>query len=479
MKDMLQKKSDVLWEIPKSTREDMLVPAWIFASEKLLGLVFRDRSIQQLMNVTTLPGIQTRAVVMPDVHEGYGFPIGAVASTDIADGVISPGGIGYDINCGIRLLKTKISHEDIHNKIDELSIEINRQVPSGVGKGGSLKLTQNDLDDVLNKGCRWAVKHGYADEDDLKYIESFGSLESADSKAVSPRAKERGSNQLGTMGAGNHFVEVDVVESIFDADAAKVFGLFNGQIVIQIHTGSRGLGHQVASDYIKKMIGTLKSFGYDLPDRELACAPISSPVGEEYFAAMSAAANYAWTNRQLITHEVRTAWKNVFGSNGGYVSLLYDVAHNIAKIEEHTINNEKRHVMVHRKGSTRAFPAGHPEVTPEYRNIGHPVLIPGSMGTASYVLVGQPKNMEQSFGSTCHGSGRTMSRTAARKRIFGKDLFTKLKNMGIFVQTGSLKGLAEEAPDAYKDVESVVEVVHNAGIATKVARLRPLAVVKG
>jgi tRNA-splicing ligase RtcB (3'-phosphate/5'-hydroxy nucleic acid ligase) len=479
MKDILQRKSEYLWEIPQSTREDMKVPAWIYCSENLLGLVFRDRSLQQLMNVTTLPGVQTRAVVMPDVHEGYGFPIGAVAATDLNDGVIPPGGIGYDINCGIRLLKTKFTHDEIRDKIKDLSQEINRQVPSGVGKGGSIKLNQNDMDDVLNNGCRWAVKQGFAEESDLKFIESFGSLDSADTKAVSQRAKERGRNQLGTMGAGNHFVEVDVIDKILDEDTAKVFGLSKGQIVIQIHTGSRGLGHQVATDHIKNMVTSLKSFGYDLPDRELACAPISSPIGMEYFAAMSAAANYAWTNRQLITHQIRTAWRNVFGESGGFVSLLYDVAHNIAKIEEHTIGNEKKKVMVHRKGSTRAFPAGHPEVTPEYRNVGQPVLIPGSMGTASYVLVGQPKNMEQSFGSTCHGSGRTMSRTAARKKIFGKDLFNQLTARGISVQTGSMKGLAEEAPDAYKDVESVVDVVHNAGIATKVARLKPLAVVKG
>jgi tRNA-splicing ligase RtcB len=479
MKDILHKKSEYLWEIPQSAREDMKVPAWVFASDKLLDLVFRDRSLQQLMNVTTLPGVQARAVVMPDVHEGYGFPIGAVAATDLNDGVISPGGIGYDINCGIRLLKTKFSHQEIKDKIKDLSKEINRQVPSGVGKGGSIKLSQTDMDDVLNIGCRWAVKQGYAEDGDLKYIESFGSLDSADSATVSPRAKERGKNQLGTMGAGNHFVEVDVIDSILDEKTANGFGLFKGQIVIQIHTGSRGLGHQVATDYIKKMVGSLNSFGYDLPDRELACAPISSPIGEEYFAAMSASANYAWTNRQLITHQIRTAWKNVFGDQGGFVSLLYDVAHNIAKIEEHTINGEKKKVMVHRKGSTRAFPAGHLEVTAEYRSFGQPVLIPGSMGTASYVLVGQQKNMEQSFGSTCHGSGRTMSRTAARKKIFGKDLFNELTSKGIAVQTDSLKGLAEEAPDAYKDVESVVDVVHNAGIATKVARLRPLAVVKG
>lgn len=478
-KETLEKKSDYLWEIPKRTREDMRVPAWVFASEKLLGLVFRDRSLQQLMNVSTLPGVMTRVVVMPDVHEGYGFPIGAVAATDLKDGVISPGGIGYDINCGIRLLKTQYNHSEIKDKIKDISAEINRQVPSGVGKGGKIKLGFDELDNVLNKGCKWAVGKGFAREQDLRFIESNGALESADAKAVSPRAKERGKNQLGTMGAGNHFVEVDVIDAIFDEKTANAYGLSAGQIVIQIHTGSRGLGHQVATDHIKKMVGSLKSFGYELPDRELACSPISSPVGEEYFAAMSAAANYAWTNRQLITHQVRNAWENVFGKQGGHVDILYDVAHNIAKIEEHTIDGEKRRVMVHRKGSTRAFPAGHPEVTPEYRHVGQPVLIPGSMGTASYVLAGQEKNMEQSFGSTCHGSGRTMSRTAARKKIFGKELFAKMKDMGISVQAGSMRGLAEEAPDAYKDVESVVDVVHNAGIARKVVRLKPLAVIKG
>lgn len=311
-RENLQKKSEYLWEIPTSNRDDMRVPAWIYASEKLLGLVFRDRSLQQLINVTTLPGVQGRAVVMPDVHEGYGFPIGAVAATDLKEGVISPGGIGYDINCGIRLLKTEFDHSEIKDKIKDISVEINRNVPSGVGKGGRLKLTNDELTDVLNIGCRWAVANRYASEDDLFYIESNGAMDSADAKAVSPRAMERGKNQLGTMGAGNHFVEVDVIDSIFDEKAAEIFGLSLGQIVIQIHTGSRGLGHQVATDHIKKMVGSLKSFGYELPDRELACSPISSPIGEEYFAAMSAAANYAWTNRQMITHQVRNAWGKRF-----------------------------------------------------------------------------------------------------------------------------------------------------------------------
>ena len=423
--------SPVIWEVAKGTKDFMNVPARIFASEDMLSLVMRDRTLVQLINVTSLPGIISYAMVMPDAHEGYGFPIGAVAATDMSDGVISPGGIGYDINCGIRLLKSNLSYDDIKDRIDELAKEIYKYVPSGVGKCGRVQLSNVEMDKVLNKGCNWADSERYTEENDLRYIESGGSLDSADASAVSRNAVDRGRDQLGTMGAGNHFVEVNRVQKIFDEEAARAYGLKENQVVIQIHTGSRGLGHQVATDYIKQMISLAPQYGITLPDRELSCVPISSPEGQSYFAAMSAAANFAWTNRQLITWEIREAWRNVFGKSSGKLSLMYDVAHNIAKVEEHTVMGEKRKVLVHRKGATRAFPAGHPEVTPEYRNIGQPVLIPGSMGTSSYVLAGLKGSMVHSFGSTCHGAGRLMSRTAARKQIRGDELKNELNEKAV------------------------------------------------
>ncbi len=475
----LKQITPVQWEIAKETMHGMRVNARLYSTAAMLELIASDRSIRQLMNVATLPGIKGHALVMPDVHEGYGFPIGGVAAIDYKDGVISPGGIGYDINCGVRLLKTEIDQKEIRSRLDELAKELNKYVPSGVGKGGGLKLNMKELEEVLNNGVKWALEQGFGEDKDPHYIESRGSLPGAEASAVSDRAKERGRSQLGTMGAGNHFVEVDRIQNILDEEAAAAFGLYPGQIVIQIHTGSRGLGHQVAADYIRQIIGASKSFGYDLPDRELSCAPLNSPLGQDYFAAMCASANYAWTNRQLITHEVREAWENIFGKSAGRPRILYDVAHNIAKIEEHTIDGEKSKVIVHRKGATRAFPAHHPETPERYGAVGQPVLIPGSMGTSSYVLAGLPGSMEHSFGTSCHGAGRTMSRSKARKSVRGEDLLTKLKEMGISIQAGSYKGLSEESPDAYKDVESVVDIVEEAGIAKKVARLKPMAVVKG
>lgn len=477
MKENIEQITPYLWEIEK--QGEMRVPARFYATENMIGQIEKDKSLWQLRNVATLPGIQKYSLVMPDVHEGYGFPIGGVAATDLSEGVISPGGIGYDINCGIRVLKSKFNVEAIKSKINLLSKEIYNTVPSGVGRGGNIKLGTREIDNVLKNGCKWAQKEGYAIDSDLTFTESHGSLATADASAVSETAKKRGFDQLGTMGAGNHFIELNVVQDIFDEEAARVFGLKEGQVVIQIHTGSRGLGHQVATDYIKTMISKVEQYGIKLPDRELSCVPISSDIGEEYFAAMSAAANFAWVNRQIITWEVRRAWKNVFGSDSGDLQLLYDVAHNIAKIEEHTVDGVKRKLMVHRKGATRAFPALHPEVPAEYRKVGQPVLIPGSMGTSSYILVGQPGSMEQTFGSACHGAGRMLSRTAARKQASGEEIKAQLNNRGISVQTGSLKGLAEESPEAYKDVNTVVNVVEMAGIAKKVARLKPMAVIKG
>ncbi len=475
----LTRKGEVIWDIDPTPGGRMNVPARIFALESMLGQVLGDRSVWQLKNVASLPGILKNAVVMPDVHEGYGFPIGAVAAIDYNNGVISPGGIGYDINCGVRLLRSDLTYKEAKGRIKNAVRELYKAVPSGVGISGDIILNKEELDKVLNYGCKWAEDEGYTREGDLRFIESGGCMEWADAKAVSDKAKSRGRDQLGTMGSGNHFVEIDYIDKIFDEKAAQAFGLREGQLVVLIHTGSRGLGHQVATDYVKTMLENSKSFGYDLPDRELSCAPLSSDIGRQYFAAMCAAANYAWTNRQLITSQVRDAWREIFGKSSGRLGIVYDVAHNIAKIENHIVDGKKVKAIVHRKGATRAFPAGHPDLPSEYSQVGHPVLIPGSMGTASYVLIGKPEAMELSFGSACHGAGRAMSRSAALGRLDGNSVFKKLEVKGISVQAGSMKGLAEEAPEAYKDIDSVIETVELAGIASKVAKLKPVGVIKG
>ncbi|MCS6966284.1 MAG: RtcB family protein [Candidatus Kapabacteria bacterium] len=457
----------------------MRVPARVYASEELLEQILCDRSLEQLINVTTLPGIQEAALVMPDAHEGYGFPIGGIAAMDVQEGVISPGGIGYDINCGVRLLVSELTYPEVEPRLELLARAISKAVPSGVGRGGRLKLSFRELESVLNRGAQWAMAEGYAEERDLDFIESHGSLQDADAEAVSKEAKERGRDQLGTMGAGNHFVEVDFVEKIYDKPVAQVLGLRLQQVVVLIHTGSRGLGHQVATDYIRMMLSALSRYNIHLPDRELACAPFHSPEGMQYFRAMCAAANFAWANRQLITWEVRQTWRDIFGEAGGRLRVLYDVAHNIAKVEQHLISGQPKRVLVHRKGATRAFPPEHPETPEVYRRVGQPVLIPGSMGTSSYVLVGALGSMEQTFGSTCHGAGRQMSRHAAKRQVDAEKLRHELRQRGIIVQAGSVRGLVEEAPIAYKDVDAVVRVVDTAGIARMVARLRPMAVVKG
>jgi len=457
-KNDLVKIKDWLWEIPPTHRHDMRVPARIYATEDMLDEILRDRSLEQLVNVATLPGIYKYAIVMPDVHEGYGFPIGGVAAFDVKEGIISPGGIGYDINCGVRLLRSELHFEETRSFIEKLSSEIYREVPSGVGKSGRLRLKNPELDRILEEGAEAMVKMGYGKREDLVCIESDGKLQEADAEAVSAEAKGRGRNQLGTMGAGNHFVEVETVEKVFDDSEAKRLRLFEGQIVILIHTGSRGLGHQIATDYIREMVRRMPQYGFEIPDRELACAPFASKEGERYFHAMCAAANFAWANRELITWEVRKAWQEVFGVQGGELEIVYDVAHNIAKIENGLI--------VHRKGATRAY-------------LGEIVLIPGSMGTGSYVLVGGEMAVRETFGSTCHGAGRRMSRAKAKREIRGSELKAELESRGIVIDAGSMSGLAEEAPEAYKDVDKVVNVVHLAGIAKKVARLRPIAVIKG
>jgi tRNA-splicing ligase RtcB len=474
-KAKLRKISPCLWEIPTSFRADMMVPARIYASEQMLDDLFRDRSLWQLVNLTTLPGIFRYAFVMPDVHEGYGSPVGGIAALKEDDGAISPGMCGYDINCGVRLLRSEAHIQDIREKIPKLIATLYHEVPSGVGTGGKVKLKGRDLDTVLENGVGEAVKLGWADQSDREFCESHGCLTEARSEAVSDRAKQRGADQLGTIGAGNHFVEVQYVEEIFEGAAARNLGLEAGQVVILIHCGSRGLGHQVATDYIKIFNGNLRRHGLDLVDRELACAPFQSPEGQDYFAAMAASANFAWGNRQLITHEVREAWRKVFGESQGSLNLVYDVAHNLVKRETY----DGIPLLVHRKGATRAFPPGHADLPDAYQACGQPVFIPGSMGTASFVLTGVEETMHQAFGSSCHGAGRTMSRTKARSLVQGGQLRQELESRGITVAAGSLASLAEEAPLAYKDVESVVNVVHQAGIAQKVARLKPVGVMKG
>lgn len=481
-KEIFKKISNQLWEIPKEFRSDMRVPARIYASEKMLGEILEDRSVEQLVNVATLPGILKYALAMPDIHEGYGFPIGGVAAMDAKRGVISPGGVGYDINCGVRLLASSFLHKELVPHLADLAHQIARDVPSGVGRGGRIVLKGKELDEILEGGAARLLAQGYGVKDDLEKIEEGGCLAGADASFVSDHAKNRGRDQLGTLGSGNHFLEIQRVEKIFLPEIAKIFGLFENQITVMIHTGSRGLGHQVCTDYVRLMNEKLSSWKIELPDRELASAPLDSEEGQRYFKAMAAAANFAWANREMITDLVRRAWEKVLSHkiSGKYnLDLVYDVAHNIAKFEEHEIDGKKIKVCMHRKGATRAFGPGRKEISEIYRAVGQPVLIPGSMGTASYVLVGTEQAMAESFGSTCHGAGRRMSRTEARRRVGGQMLKKELEAQGIIVCCASLSGLTEEAPLAYKDIDEVVDVVDRAGLAKKVARLVPLAVVKG
>ena len=456
-----EKISDVCWQIPKSYRSDMRVPARVYTTEKMLGDILHDRSIEQLINVATLPGIRRYAIAMPDVHEGYGFPIGGVAAVDADEGVISPGGIGYDINCGVRLLRSGSTFADVQPILAKLTHSIAREVPSGVGRGGSVRLKGEDLERVLQGGASRAVEMGYGEASDLERIESRGRLPGADAKLVSDTARGRGHDQLGTIGSGNHFVEIDRVDAVYDVEEAKRFGIERNGIVLQIHTGSRGLGHQVATDYLRAMSKAMAKHNIHVPDPQLACAPFRSSEGQRYFGAMAAAANFAFANRQLITAGIRRAWKHELPDDA--IEIIYDVAHNVAKLEKYPDMGE---VVVHRKGATRAFP-------------GQPVLIPGSMGTASYLLAGEQKSMTESFGSTCHGAGRVMSRTKARTEIKAEELRDRLRKMGIAFEAGSAKGLVEEAPEAYKDIDAVIDVVARAGIAKKVARFVPVGVVKG
>jgi len=469
------------YQIPSSWRPDMRVPARILGDRAILEAASADRSLEQLVNTACLPGIVNYALAMPDVHQGYGFPIGGVAATAAPDGVISPGGVGYDINCGVRLLGTHLLREEILPHLDELISALYTHCPSGVGKGGPIRLKAKELRQVLERGARWALQRGLATDSDLERTEGDGCLAGADAGCVSERALERGRDQIGTLGAGNHFIEVDVVAEVFDATAAERMGLAPDNVVVQIHCGSRGLGHQICTDYVKRFQKAIQTYGLRLPDRELVCAPLSSPEGRDYLAAMTAAANYAFANRQVLTQAIRHSFEQALAGkvDRHQVFQIYDIAHNMARIETHPVDGRPRKLCVHRKGATRAFGPGSLELPPAYRDIGQPVLVPGSMGTCSWVLRGTQTAMEQTFGSSCHGAGRRLSRRQARKQFKGVKLRRELEHTGIQVMAGSMSGLAEEAPGAYKDVNRVVDVVHGAGIALKVARLVPLAVIKG
>lgn len=471
----LKKINDYTWEIPKTG--EMKVPTVIYTSSKLLEGVKRDRTLQQARNVACLTGIQKMAYVMPDAHQGYGFPIGGVAAFDLDEGIISPGGVGYDINCGVRLLKTEYTEKDIHDKRKLLLAEIFREVPAGVGKGGITRLNRNVLLEVCVKGAEWAVENGYGRREDLKRTEENGRMRETDPSHLSPRAIERGIPQLGTLGAGNHFLEIQKVSEIFDGDVAGVFGIHSvGQILVMIHCGSRGLGHQVASDFIRLMENKIGSRG--LPDRELINAPVRSPLGQQYYKSMSAAVNYAFANRQMIAHWVRNVFKKVMGSAEG-MDQVYDVCHNVAKIERHSIDGRLKDVCVHRKGATRSFGPGREEIPEVYRSVGQPIIIPGSMGTASYILVGTHEAEQLSFGSTAHGAGRVMSRHEAIRRFRGEKIKQDLESRGIELKSTSWKGVAEEASQAYKDVDEVVKVSHKAGLGKLVAKVIPVGVMKG
>ncbi len=471
-----KKINDFLWEIPKSFWTKMRVPARLYLSDKMWNQI-ESRALEQLVNTTTLPGIVKYALGMPDLHSGYGPPIGGVGAIKIPEGVVSPGFVGYDENCGVRLLKSEYNDKEIGFYLDRLAAEIQKKIPSGLGRGRGIKLGLGEIDKILEGGVPYLVKKGYGKEEDIENCEEKGRMVQAAAAAVSDRAKNRGRDQVGTLGSGNHFIEIQKVAEIFDQAVAQIFGLFQDQVVVMIHTGSRGLGHQNCTDYLKVVMRVLPKYKIELPDRELACVPFGSPEGQRFFRAMSAACNYAWANRQMITYYIREAWQAVLTPKTG-LRLLYDVAHNIAKIEEHFVDGEKTKLLVHRKGATRAFPPGHLEIPFQYKEVGQPVLIPGSMGTASYVLVGTKRSAEAWY-TVCHGAGRTMSRRAATRRISGSEVVRELESRGIVVKCWSMRGIAEEAPLAYKNVDEVVEVVHQAGLARKVARLVPLAVIKG
>jgi tRNA-splicing ligase RtcB len=474
----LEKVDDWRWRIPRDEALGMRTDVLIFASRPILDQVSRDKSLEQAANVATLPGIVGPSLAMPDIHQGYGFPIGGVAATDLEYGVVSPGGVGFDINCGVRLLRVNLTRDDVVPRIRQFVDEVFRQVPCGTGGAGHIDISRKQLDQLLAGGAPWLIREGYGEERDNEFAEAGGALEDADPDAVSEKAKERGRPQIGTLGSGNHFLEVQYVERVDDGAIAKAFALSEGQIVVLIHSGSRGLGHQVCTDSLQQISVAMKRYNITVPDRQLACVPTRSEEGQAYLGAMRAAANFAWANRQGITHFLRKALTRVFGKDAR-AQVVYDVCHNIAKQETHRVDGVKRQLLVHRKGATRAFPPGHREMPAEYRTAGQPVFIPGSMGTASWVLAGMQGSMEQTFGTTCHGAGRLLSRTAAQKGKNLHDVLRSLETSGIYVKSETKAGILEEIPEAYKDVDEVVEVVHQAGIARRVARLRPMGVIKG
>lgn len=478
----LERIDDNRWRIPQRYNEAMNVPGIVYADNELIEMILNDNALQQVANVATLPGIVGHSLGMPDIHWGYGFPVGGVAATDAESGVVSPGGIGFDINCGVRLLATDLLRDQIKGSVDRLADELYRNLPSGVGGDGMRLLNETEMREVMTRGAEWAVEEGYGVAADLDVTEENGRLGGANPRAVSRQAILRGMKQLGSLGSGNHFCEVQVVDHIYDEKAAAALGLAQkGQIVVTIHCGSRGFGHQIAEDYIKLAESKQQKYGFHLVDRQLACLPLQSEEGQAYLGAMACGANFAWANRQLLMHGVRQAFASVFGRKARTkdMPLVYDVCHNIAKMEEYEINGEMKRVCVHRKGATRAFPAGHPAVPEKYRAVGQPVLIPGDMGRYSFMLVGARGSMEQSFGSCCHGAGRRLSRTAAKKAVGSKQLLEMLEKKGVTVRVHSKNLLAEEAPQAYKDAQQVVNVVHNAGLASLVVRLKPIIVVKG
>ncbi len=469
------------YQIDADSNSGMRVPVRIYADEPLLQKMLTDRTIMQAKNVASIPGIVGQSIVLPDGHEGYGFPVGGVAAMDAEEGMISPGGVGYDINCGVRLLRSNLTEKDVRSKLKELVTDLFSSIPSGVGSKGSVRLSPSELDEVLVKGVNWAIDNGYGTNDDADVCEENGQIQNADPNKVSDKARKRGAPQLGSLGSGNHFLEVQKVSEIHDEEAATRMGLKEGTITVLIHCGSRGFGHQVCSDYLRVAEQAMDKYDIHLPDRELACVPNNSEEGESYRAAMFAALNFAWSNRQMITHWTRKSIERVFNQTEADLDmkLVYDVAHNIAKVEKHKVDGKERKVVVHRKGATRAFPANRDEIPFKYRDLGQPVLVPGSMGTASWVLLGQPNSMDLSFGSTAHGAGRTMSRTKARRNFSEEDVKKSLNDKGIFIKALTRDGVVEETPQAYKDVDAVVNVSHNLGIATKVAKLIPIGVIKG
>jgi tRNA-splicing ligase RtcB len=478
----LIKIDDYRWKIPENYKTGMRVPGLIYASKEMLESLREEQALEQVANVAFLPGIVGYSFAMPDIHWGYGFPIGGVAAMDIKDGVVSPGGVGYDINCGVRLLRTSLSEAEVRPRINELINELFLNVPSGLGSEGKIKVSQKEMNRLMVEGARWAVKRGLGSEEDLDVTEEGGCLGGADPGKISDKAAKRGIPQAGTLGSGNHFLEIQVVKEIFDSHIASIMGITEiGQILVLIHTGSRGFGHQVCTDHLRVMEQAVSKYGIKLPDRQLACAPIESAEGKDYLAAMACAANYAWANRQCIAHWVRESFSKVFGKSPEALGMkqIYDVAHNIAKIEEHTIDGRKVRVCVHRKGATRAFPAGHKDTPIRYKEVGQPVLVPGDMGRCSFIAVGTEKAMAESFGSTCHGAGRVLSRGAAKRSVRGRDVVQELESKGITIKTENIPSLAEEASQAYKDVTEIIEVVHQAGISKKVAMAIPMGVIKG